>query len=127
MKDHCTIWYAKRTSETNAEVKTYSEPKSITTRFNYFTIMPANSRGNSEVMQYGETINQTWIAIANANFFDGEFKNDDVFYIEGHKPNTALEEKYGFGASANAIVDNVSYVRNTIKITLIVNQAQVTQ
>lgn len=127
MKDHKTIWYASRTSEDNAEVQTYSEPKSITTRFNYFSIMPASSRGFGEIMKYGETLNQTWTAIANANYFTDMFKLGDVFYIDGHHPNTELEELYGFGSTANAVVKNVSYVRNTIGITLEVNQAQVKQ
>lgn len=125
MKDHKTIWYCKRTSGENAEIASFSEPKSITTRFNYFSVMPASSRGFSEVMKYGETLNNTWTCIANANFFDDEFSAGDVFYIDGHSPNAYLEEIYGFGATANAVVENVAYVRNTISITLVVNQAQV--
>lgn len=127
MKDHKTIWYCKRTSGDNAETPSFSAPISINTRFNYFSVMPASSRGFSEVMKYGETLNNTWVCIANANCFDGEFSVGDLFYIDGHSPNIELEQKYGFGASANAVVENVAYVRNTISVTLIVNQAQVKQ
>lgn len=125
MREHTVIWYAKRTSDENAEVQKYTAPQSISTRFNYFTVMPASSRGFSEVMKYGETLSQTWTAIANANYFDGEFKNGDVFYIDGCVPDTKMEKKYGYGSTANAVVDNVAVVRNTISITLVVNQAQV--
>lgn len=125
MKDHKTIWYCKRVIGDNAETPSFSEPQSITTRFNYFSVMPASSRGFAEVMKYGETLNQTWTCIANANYFDGKFDIGDVFYIDGQEPNEELEQIYGYGATANAVVKNVSYVRNTISIVLEVNQAEV--
>lgn len=125
MKQHSKVWFAKRTSLDNAEVKTFSEPESLYTRNNYFTVMPASSRGYAEVMKYGETLNDVWTVIANSNYFDGVFKIGDVFYVDGERPNENLENTYGYGCTANAVVKAVAYVDRTIGITLVRNQAQV--
>ena len=127
MREHETIWYASRTSDDNATVPTYAKPQQIVLQFNYFTVVPAISRGYMEVMKYGETLTKTWTAIANANHFYGMFKEGDVFYVDGATPNQTLEEMYGYGCSANAVAKSVLPVRNTISITLEVNQAEVKQ
>lgn len=122
MREGKAIWYAKRIVEQNATTSRYEKPIKIYARFNYFSVMPASSRGFAEVMKYGETLNKTWTAIANANYFEGEFKVGDLFYIDGVEPNKEVEATKGYGASANAVVKNVANVRNTISITLEVNQ-----
>lgn len=125
MKQHSQVWYAKRISEENAELQEYSAPQSLYLRNNYMTIMPATSRGYAEVLKYGETLNDTWTVIANDNVFHGEFKVGDVFYLDGEQPNTELEETYGYGSTANAVVKAVAYAQQTISITLVRNQAKV--
>lgn len=127
MRFGSTVWYASRTSLTNADADSFAEPKSIVLRPNYFSIMPATSRGYTEVMKYGEAMYQTWTAIAKASEFEGLIKEGDVFYVDGHSPNIELENAYGFGSTANAVVKNVALVNTTMSITLEVNQAQVKQ
>ena len=51
MKFGSTIWYANRVIENNAIVDKFNEPKSIILRPNYFTVMPATTRGYVEVMK----------------------------------------------------------------------------
>lgn len=125
MKIGAELWYAKRINQDNATIQRYYEPEKLVTRNNYLTVMPASTRGLAEVMKYGETLNNTWTAIANANFFDGKFDVGDVFYLDGHTPNIELENRYGYGCTANAVVKNVSYGQRVIHLTLVVNQKQV--
>lgn len=127
MRFGSTVWYAKRISGENATTDTFSQPKPIVLRPNYFSVMPATSRGYTEVMKYGEAMFNTWTAIANTNFFEGEIEAGDVFYIDGHSPDLVLEEQYGYGSTANAVAKNVAHVNKTIGITLEVNQNQVKQ
>lgn len=122
-----SIWYSSRINETNAEVSEYAQPIEIKTRCNYFTVMPATSRGFMEVMQYGEDLNSTWTAIANARYFDGKIKEGDLFWLDGEKPIPELEEEWGIGATANAVVKSVAYVNLTMSITLTRNKSQVTE
>ena len=120
-----TVWHASRINKFNAEVAEYAEPQEIKTRFNYFTVMPATSRGFMQVMKYGEDIDNTWTAIANDRAFHDKIKVGDLFWLDGEKPIAELEEEYGNGATATAIVKNVSYVNLSISITLTRNKAQV--
>lgn len=120
-----SVWYANRINTTNSTVSTYDTPKELFTRFNYLSVMPASTRGFMEVMKYGEDISKTWTVIANANVFDGKFKEGDVFWVDGEKPIPELEAEYGNGATANAVVESVAYVNATISITLKRNKSQV--
>lgn len=120
-----TIWHSSRISQQNAITDEYSEPKAIQTRFNYFTVMPATSRGYAEVMKYGEDIDNTWTVIANDRAFHGKINVGDLFWIDGEKPIEEVEEQYGNGASATAVVKEVSYVNLTISITLTRNKNQI--
>jgi hypothetical protein len=122
-----SIWHSARINENNAEIQRFEKPKKICTRFNFLTIMPATSRGFMEVMRYGEDIDNTWTAIANARAFDGKIKEGDLFWIDGEEPNEELEAAYGNGATATAVVKNVSYVNLTMHITLTRNKDKVTQ
>lgn len=122
-----SIWHSQRISGNNAEIDTFNAPKEIRTAFNYFTVMPATSRGYMAVMSYGEDIEDTWTAIANDRAFHGKIKVGDKFWLDGEMPVDEIEEKYGNGATANAVVKNVSYVNNTISITLTRNKDQVKQ
>ena len=121
------VWHSPRISHKNAEIAEYSEPKSIRTRANYFTVVPATSRGFLEVMQYGEDIDRTWTAIANDRLFHEKIKEGDLFWLDGEKPIENLENEYGNGATATAVVKSVAYVNHTISITLTRNKEQVKQ
>lgn len=119
------IWHSSRVEEDNAEITRFSKPTEIRTQFNYFTVMPATSRGFMEVMKYGEDVDSTWTAIANGNAFNGKIEVGDKFWLDGESPISKIETEYGVGASATAIVKNVSYVNHTISITLTRNKEQV--
>jgi hypothetical protein len=122
-----SVWHSARIDEANAVVSKYSAPTQIRTRFAYFTVMPATSRGYMAVMQYGEDIENYWTAIANSGAFHGKIKEGDLFWLDGAKPIPELEEKYGVGSTANAVVKSVSYVNLSIAITLTQNKDQVKQ
>jgi hypothetical protein len=122
-----SIWHSARINEANSEIADFSEPTEIRTRFNYFTVMPATSRGFMEVMKYGEDVDSTWTAIANDRAFHGKIKEGDLFWLDGEKPIPELEEEYGNGATATAVVKSVSYVNLTIAITLTRNKDKVIQ
>ena len=122
-----SIWHSSRIDVANAEISEYADPTEIRTRFNYFTVMPATSRGYVEVMRYGEDLDSTWTAIANDRAFHGKIKEGDLFWIDGEKPIAELEEEYGIGATATAVVKSVSYVNISISITLTRNKDQVKQ
>jgi hypothetical protein len=85
MKQNSEVWYATRIVDNNAEIQTYNQPEKIFTHNNYFTVMPASSRGYAEVMKYGETLNDTWTVVANSYYFGRIFNIGDVFYIDGEK------------------------------------------
>lgn len=121
------IWHSARINEANAEIAEFSEPTEIRTRFNYFTVMPATSRGFMEVMRYGEDIDNTWTAIANDRAFHGKIKEGDLFWIDGEKPIPELEAEYGNGATATAVVKSVAYVNYSIAITLTRNKDKAVQ
>lgn len=122
-----SIWHASRINEDNAEIAEFAEPIEIRTRFNYFTVMPATSRGYMEVMKYGEDIDSTWVAIANDRAFHGKINVGDLFWLDGDKPIPELEEEYGNGSTATAVVKSVAYVNMSISITLTRNKDQVKQ
>lgn len=120
-----SVWLARRKDIPNAEIPEYEKPIEIKTAFNYLTIMPASSRGGLEVMKHGETLYDTWTGIANARYFEGKIKEGDLMYVDGHKPNATLEEQYGYGATANAIVKSALPVNISISLVLSRNQEQV--
>lgn len=122
-----SVWHSARINTENAEIPDFAEPTQIRTRFNYFTVMPATSRGFMEVMKYGEDVDSTWTAIANDRAFHGKIKVGDLFWLDGEKPIAELEEEYGYGATATAVVKSVAYVNLTIAITLTRNKDKVTQ
>ena len=146
-----TIWYSARISPKNAEIDEYSTPIPIKLQFNYFSVMPATSRGYMEVMKYGEDVDSTWTAIANMNAFSDKqgfvvdeslldktdvlstkpifkhFQVGDRFWLDGEKPIPELEDEYGIGSTATAVVKSVAYINHTISITLTRNKEQVSQ
>lgn len=117
-----SVWYANRIDQNNALEKTFYKPIEIKTRPNYFTVMPAVSRGYAEILKYGEKIENVWTVIANAQYFSGKFNVGDVFWVDDKKPldNDFVDGNYGH--SANAIVKNVAEINHTISITLYRNQ-----
>lgn len=122
-----TVYHSVRVNESNAEVAEYGKPQPIRTSFNYFSVMPASSRGFMQVMRYGEDIDSTWVAIANYQAFNGKIKVGDLFWLDGEKPIAKLETEYGNGATATAVVKSVDYVNYYISITLTRNKDKVTQ
>ena len=120
-----SIWHSARINADNAEVAEYGEPTEIRTRFNYFSVMPVTSRGYLEVMKYGEDLENTWTAIALDRAFHGKINVGDLFWLDGEKPIPELEEEYGNGSTATAIVKSVSYVNMSIAITLTRNKEQI--
>ncbi len=127
MKFGKSVWHSQRINAQNAEIEEYLEPTEIITRTNYFSVMQAITRGYMEVLKYGETLQNTWTAIANASIFDGKIKVGDVMWVDGAEPVKEIENKYGIGSSANAVVKNVAEVNKTISITLERNQNQIEQ
>lgn len=122
-----SVWHSARINEDNAEVAEFAEPTEIRTQFNYFTVMPATSRGFMEVMKYGEDLDSTWTAIANDRAFHGKIKEGDLFWLDGERPPEEITDEYGYAESATAVVKSVSYVNLTIAITLTRNKDQVKQ
>lgn len=122
-----SIWHSARTNEENAEVAEYGNPTEIRTRFNYFSVMPATSRGYMEMMKHGEDLENTWTAIANDRAFHGKINVGDLFWLDGEKPIPELEEEYGIGSTATAIVKSVDYMNIYISITLSRNKEQIKQ
>ena len=122
-----SIWHSARIDDTNSEISQYAEPTEIRTRFNYFTVMPATSRGYMEVMKYGEDVDSTWTAIANDRAFHGKINVGDLFWLDGDKPIPEIEVEYGNGSTATAVVKSVAYVNMSISITLTRNKDQVKQ
>ena len=120
-----SIWHSARINQFNEERAEYSNPVEIRTRFNYFSVMPATSRGYLEVMKYGEDVDSTWTAIALDRVFHGKINVGDLFWLDGEQPIPELEEEYGIGSTATAIVKSVSYVNLTMSITLTRNKEQV--
>lgn len=120
-----SVWHCSRINDYNSEISEFAKPTQIRTRFNYFTVMPVASRGFMEVMKYGEDIDSTWTAIANAQAFQGKIKVGDLFWLDGEQPTEIIENECGNGATANAVVKSVSYVNHTIHITLTRNKDQV--
>jgi hypothetical protein len=119
------VWHSKRLQKSNAEISEFSKPVKIQTHYNYFTVMPATSRGFMEVMKYGEDVDSTWTVIANARAFNGKIEVGDLFWLDGEKPISKLEATYGNGATATAVVKSVSYVNMYISVTLTRNKEQV--
>jgi hypothetical protein len=122
-----SIWHSARINEDNAEIAEYAEPTEIRTRFNYFTVMPATSRGFMEVMKYGEDVDSTWTAIALDRAFHGKINVGDLFWLDGERPPEEVTDEYGYAESATAVVKSVAYVNHTIAITLTRNKEQVKQ
>lgn len=122
-----SLWHSKRKETSNAEIAEYETPVEIITRCNYLTCMPATARGYLQMMQYGERIDNYWTIIANARYFSGEIKEGDLMWVDGEKPIEKVEEEYGVGASANAIVKSVAEVKHSITITLERNQDRTTK
>lgn len=123
-----SVWYANRINEFNAETEKFAEPIEVKTAWNYFTVMPAVSRGYLETMKYGERLLDTWTVIANGAKFADKIHEGDVMWINDSpftEKNAILEEEYGYGATANAVVKSVAEVNFTINITLERNQKQV--
>ena len=122
-----SVWHSKRIKKYDAETPEFEKPIEIITRANYLTCVPAVARGYVQVLQYGETISKYWTIIANARTFDKQFKEGDLMWVDGEKPIEHIEQEYGYGASANAIVKSVAKSNHSITILIEYNQNRVVQ
>lgn len=126
-----SVWFAKRISGENAETAEYDKPIEIKTKFNYLTIQPAVAKGYIAIVEYGEKLSDTWNGVANGKQFKDFFQKGDVMWVDGESPfsehNAPLEEMYGYGCTANAVIKNAVPVNITISLTLERNQNQVKQ
>ncbi|MBR5272759.1 MAG: hypothetical protein IKU25_05125 [Clostridia bacterium] len=127
MKIGKKVWHSQRLNSANAEVAEYGKPTEYVTHTNYLTVMPATSRGFLEIMRYGEDLENTWTVIANGKAFDGVFHEGDVMWVDGESPDETIDDEYGDGASANAVVKSVAEVNYTISVTLTRNKDQIKQ
>ena len=127
MKIGASVYHASRIEKPNSVTNEYDAPTEIVTRCNFFTVMPASSRGGLEMLKFGEALFNTWTATANARFFGGKIKEGDVMWVDGHAPVAEIEETYGYGSSANAEVQSCLEVNQTLNIVLVSNQEQVTE
>lgn len=125
MKIGTKVWLSSRINDVTQEIAEYAEPVEITIMPNYFTVMPKT--GYLAVMQYGESIKNMWSGFANFNYFEGKIKAGDLMWIDGHSPQEGLENKYGIGATANAIVLECNTGLRSIIFTLGKNTKQVTK
>lgn len=120
-----SAWLSSRIDEPNATNNDYENPIEIKTRANFFTVMPSSTGGFMEVLKSGENLYNYWRATANARFFEGKIKVGDLMWLDGEKPILNLENEYGIGASATAVVKAVEKVNFTLNIRLERNQKQV--
>lgn len=144
-----SVWYANRINTDGEPTPKYKSPIEIKTRANFFTVMPAS--GYLAMRRYGAELENTWVAVANKKYFEvqNEFilgvsilgtgklysnrinlsdfviKVGDVMWVDGESPIHEIENEYGNGASATALVDNISVQNNYIEITLKRNKEQV--
>lgn len=112
MKNGESVYHCRRTSADTDTIRTYAPAKKYTLRFGYLTVQPAT--GYSSIVLYGKKITETWIAIANANAFNGVFKEGDLMYVDGAAPAAGHEN----GKGANAVVDYVSFQNKALRIVL---------
>lgn len=146
-----SVWYANRINTDGEATPKFKSAVEIKTRANYFTVMPATSGGYLAMRRYGAELENTWIAVANKKYFElhnefilgksilgtgkvyssrinmGDFviKVGDLMWVDGESPISNVENEYGNGASATAIVDSLSVQNNYINITLKRNKEQV--
>ena len=105
----------------------YEKAVEYKTRANYLTCMSAVARGGIQVLQHGENSKNIWTIIANLRIFDGKICEGDLMWVDGEKPIEYVENSYGYGTSANAVVIDVSKGNNNITITLQRNQNRATK
>ena len=121
------VYHSKRVDDKNARIARFEPSVGYAVRANYLSVMSAVSRGVMEVVKYGEDLTNTWTLIANRRAFDGVFKEGDLMWVDGESPIQEIEDEYGYGSSANAIIRSVIEVNETISVTLTRNKDQVKQ
>lgn len=103
------IYHCKQVIESDGYIS-YTEPKAYITKLFYLTVMPAS--GNMETEEHGEQISHKWNILANANYFEGIFKEGDVLYLEGQTPDANAD----YGAGANALITSVRSQNKMIRV-----------
>lgn len=125
MRKYQIIYHAKKIDIKNADITQYQSPSQIITQPNYFTVEKASAIGGLAYLEFGSQIESSWRATANSIYFENTFSIGDLFWLENTSPNTELEEKYGIGCTANAIVTNVTNQGRTIVLTLVTNKEKI--
>lgn len=125
MRMYQIVYHAKKIDIKNADIIQHQKPTQIITQPNYFTVEKAGATGGLAYMQFGSQISNYWTAVANSIYFADTFNIGDLFWLEGTSPDKKVEEEYGIGSSANAIVTNVTIQGRTIVLTLSTNKEQV--
>lgn len=120
MKNGEIIWYCLRTSADNAETDTYAEPiKEVVRMPSVFspigiTVQPKN--GFTDRMAYGETTSKDQrIILTPYEFWHGKFREGDLFYLDGQRPEK--DEEY-YGQNANYFVDSVANQNKAIELSV---------
>lgn len=120
MRNGEKIWYCSRISDENAEVEIFGKPEEFTLQFPRvfspisITVQPKN--GFTDRMAYGETTNSDQrIVLTPYTHWHGKFKEGDVFYLDGRKPNES--EEY-YGQDANYQVDFVANQNEAIEVSV---------
>ena len=118
MRNGENIWYCLRTDTDNAEVDTYSKPIKETVRmsniFNPVSITVQPKNGFTDRMAYGETTTKDQrIMLTPYQVWHGKFKEGDLFYLDGAKPQE--DDEYN-GQSANYMVDSVANQNEGIEL-----------
>lgn len=120
MRNGEKIWYCLRTSDDDAEIDTYEKPVEETVRmpsiFSPISITVQPKNGFTDRMAYGETISKDQrIVLTPYVLWHGKFKEGDLFYLDGARPQ---ENEEFFGEGANYMVDSVANQNEAIELSV---------
>lgn len=118
MRNGEKIWYCLRTSTDDAEVDTYAPPVEETVRmpnvFNPISITVQPKNGFTDRLDSGETTSKDQrIMLYPYIVWDGKFKEGDLFYLDGQKPQK--DEEF-YGQNANYYVEFVGRQNEAIEV-----------
>lgn len=118
MRNGEKIWYCLRNSEANAEIDTYEKPIEEIVRmpsiFSRKSITVQPMSGYTDRMAYGETTRERQrIILTPYEEWHGKFKEGDLFYLDGQKPN---KDEENYGENANYCVDSVGNQNYAIEL-----------
>ena len=120
MRNGEKIWYCLRTSDDNAEIDTYAEPVMETVRpstvFDPVSITVQPKNGFTDRLASGETTTKDQrIVLCPYPLWYGIFKEGDLFYLDGAKPQ---DDEEFFGRGANYYVDSIANQNEGIELSV---------